>query len=88
MQKHPLYSKPILVYMDYTYYHLHEKLTIEALDLRVSLHPNYLAWLSKKETGMAIFQYITARRMKAAKNMLLYSDTPQAEITSIPAFNS
>lgn len=86
--KCPPYSKPVLTCMDYVYYHLHEKLSLEVLSSWVKLHPNYLAGLFKKETGMTISQYITDRRMKAAKNMLLYSDTPQAEIASILAFNS
>lgn len=88
IHKRSPYSKPILACMDYIYYHLHEKLSIALLAQEVKLNPNYLSGLFKKETGMSISQYITDRRMQAAKNMLLYSDTPQAEIASILAFNS
>ena len=88
IHKRPLYSKPILTCMDYIYYHLHEKLSIETLAAKVNLNPNYLSGLFKKETEMTISQYITDRRMQAAKNMLLYSDTPTADIASILAFNS
>lgn len=88
IQKRPHYSKPILICMDYIYYHLHEKLSVSRLASQISLNPNYLSGMFKKETGMTISQYITTRRMQAAKNMLLYSDLPQAEIASILAFNS
>lgn len=88
IHKHPLYSKPIVGCMDYIYYHLHEKLSIETLAMVVNLNPNYLSGLFKKETGLTISAYITEQRMKAAKNMLLYSDTSQADIASILAFNT
>lgn len=88
IRKHPLYSKPVVRCMDYIYYHLHEKISIETLASIVGLNPNYLSGLFKKETGLTISHYVTDQRMQAAKNMLLYSDTSQADIASILAFNT
>ncbi len=88
VKKKSMYSKPVILCIDYIYYHLHEKVTIGVLAEYVKLNPNYLSGLFKKETGQNISEYITLRRMEAAKNMLLYSDTSYAEISSILAFNS
>lgn len=83
-----VFSKPVILCMDYVYYHLHEKITVSTLAEYVKLNPNYLSGLFKKETGQKISDYITARRMEAAKNMLKYSDISYAEIASILAFSS
>lgn len=88
LKKSELYSKTIVLCMDYVYYHLHEKITIEALAESVKLNPNYLSGLFKKETGQTILEYITEQRMIAAKNMLLYSETSIAEISFILSFGS
>lgn len=88
LKKETVFSKPIVLCMDYVYYHLHEKITIQLLAEYVNLNPNYLSGLFKKETGQTISDYITGKRMEAAKNMLLYSDASYADIASTLAFNS
>jgi AraC-like DNA-binding protein len=82
------YSKPIRECMDYIYYHLHYKLTLQELASQVSLSPNYLAILFKKEKGTTIQEYIRSKRIEAAKNMLLYSNYTQTEIGQFLAFSS
>ena len=74
--------------MDYIYYHLHEKITLQTLAEAVGLTPNYLASLFKKEKGVTVQQYIRSRRIEAAKNMLLYSDYSATEISAFLAFSS
>lgn len=88
LKKESVYSKPIVLCMDYVYYHLHEKITIDLLAEYVHLNSNYLSSLFKKETGQTVLDYITGKRMEAAKNMLLYSDASYADIASTLAFNS
>lgn len=88
LQKESVFSKPVILCMNYIYYHLHEKITVELLAEHVKLHPNYLSGLFKKETGQTISRYIMARRMEAAKNMLLDSDISCAEIASTLSFSS
>lgn len=87
-KKELVFSKPVVQCMDYVYYHLHEKLTIQRLAEYVHLNPNYLSGLFKKETGQTVSEYITGKRMEAAKNMLLYSEASCADIASTLAFNS
>lgn len=81
-------TKPIMECIDYIYYHLHEKITLQALSDAVGLTPNYLAALFKKEKGMTVQTYIRSRRIEAAKNMLLYSDYSATEISAYLAFSS
>lgn len=81
-------SKPVIECIDYIYYHLHSKITLKTLSDVVSLSPNYLASLFKKEKGITIQKYIRLRRIKAAKNMLIYSDYSSTEIGEFLAFNS
>ncbi|BCN31127.1 helix-turn-helix domain-containing protein [Anaeromicropila herbilytica] len=83
-----IFSKPVYDCMDYIYYHLHYKLTLQELANQVSLSPNYLAILFKKEKGITIQEYIRAKRIEAAKNMLIYSDYTQTEIGQFLAFSS
>lgn len=82
------FTKSVVECMDYIYYHLHEKITLQALANAVGLTPNYLAALFKKEKGMTVQQYIRSRRIEAAKNMLLYSDYSATEISAFLAFSS
>jgi AraC-like DNA-binding protein len=88
LKKKAVFSKPVILCMDYIFYHLHEKITVSVLAEHVRLNQNYLSGLFKKETGQNISDYITSRRMQAAKNMLKYSDIDYAEIASVLAFSS
>ena len=82
------FTKSVMECMDYIYYHLHEKITLQDLADAVGLTPNYLAALFKKEKGMTVQQYIRSRRIEAAKNMLVYSDYSATEISAFLAFSS
>ena len=82
------YSPPIAKCMDYIYYHLHSRITLEMLAEHVSLSPSYLSSLFKQEKGMSIQEYIRTQKIETAKNMLLYSDYSLTEIGQILAFSS
>lgn len=69
-----VYSKPIILCMDYIYYHLHEPIHTEILAEHVGLNRSYLSTLFKKETGQILSQYILSKRIEAAQNMLRFSD--------------
>lgn len=81
-------SRPVAVGMDFIHYHLHEKLTTQRVANAAGLSPNYLSVLFKKELGMSVTDYITDKRMEAAKNMLRFSSFPYDEIAAILAFSS
>ena len=81
-------SRQVLEAMDYIYYHLHERITVEDVASAVSLSPNYLNHLFSKEKGLSIQKYISARKIDAAKNMLQYSDYSVTQIAAILAYSS
>ncbi len=83
-----VYSKPVVICMDYIYNHLHEPIRIQALAEQVDLNASYLSTLFKKEAGCSISDYILSKRMEAARNMLKYSEYSYAEISAILAFSS
>ena len=88
LDKGSVYSKPIVICMDYIYNHLHEVITVEALAGQVGLNRSYLSTLFKKETGRTVSEYILSKRMEAAQNMLKFTDYSCADIAATLAFSS
>ncbi|WP_335341897.1 helix-turn-helix domain-containing protein [Bifidobacterium moraviense] len=86
--KQGVQSRPIVECLDYIHYHLHEKITVAMLAEHVQLNPTYLSELFSREVGTPISQYVTDRRMEAARNMLIYSRYSIAEIAQILAYRS
>lgn len=83
----PGVSRQVAEAMDYIYYNLHTKITLEDIASVAGVSPNYLNALFKKEKGITIQKYIRSRRIEAAKNMLQYSDYKETEISEILAFS-
>lgn len=88
IDKKYIYSKSVIICMDYIYNHLHETIRTEQLAGVVGLNRSYLSTVFKKETGQTITAYILSKRMEAAQNMLRFSDYSYAEIASILAYSS
>lgn len=87
-KKEQVFSKPVVLSMDYIYYHLHETISGRSLAQAAGINSSYLCTLFKKETGRTPFEYITDRRMEAAENMLIYSEYSLSEIAEILIFSS
>ena len=76
------YPKPVVQSLDYIYNHLHERINVTDIAAYVNLNPSYLSKLFKQECGISISEYISEQRLKAAENMLKYSDYTYSEIAS------
>ena len=83
-----LYSKAVIISLDYVYDHLQEKITLTDIAAYLSLTPQYFSKLFRKETGMTLSDYILRKRIEAAQNMLKYSDYSASEISSYLCFSS
>lgn len=59
---------------------LHEELSREQLAALVFLNPAYLSRLFRKETGMALTDYILQERMRKAADLLVMTDKSISEI--------
>lgn len=88
LKETPMYSKPVVLCINYIYSHLHTKITLPELAKHVSLSPSYLSRLFKQETGMSISSYISLQKIETAKNMLLFSEYSPAEVAQILGYPS
>lgn len=67
---------------------LHKDLQIGEIADILSVTPNYLSALFKKNTGKTIQAYMTEEKMKYAEQLLLYSERPISEISSSLGYSS
>ena len=88
LQKYKIFSKQIVLCIDYIFTHLHDSVSIKRLSAYVDLNPNYLSSLFKREVGMSISSYIRNRKIEAAQNMLRYSNYSFIDISNYLSFNS
>lgn len=87
-KKKNIYSKQIIKCVDYIYDNLNIKLTVSDIADHLQMSPTYLSKLFSKEVGMPISAYIKEQKLKAAANMLLYTDSSISEISEYFNFAS
>lgn len=75
-----IYSKHIIKCIDYIHNYLTEDITVTSIADYLNLSPTYLSKLFVKETGIKLTAYIKDERLKAAANMLEYSDYSIADL--------
>lgn len=88
LEKKEVYSKPVVLCLDYIYNHLHEPIRLTCLAREVGLNASYLSTLFQKEMGCSVTEYVLNKRIETAKNMLIYSEDSCAAIASTLAFSS
>lgn len=88
IRKKTMYSKAIIVCLEYIYANLHTKITLESLAERARLSPSYLSKLFHKEVGVSVSRYIVQKRIEAAEKMLRYTEFSSAEIANCLCFCS
>lgn len=88
LQKENVYSRHVIICMEYIYEHLHEKIGMKDMARVTGLHENYLSRLFKQETGMTILQYIQDKKLEQAEYMLKHTDADISEIASDLSFSS
>jgi AraC family transcriptional regulator len=74
--------------LDYIEAHLGGDLTLEAMASEVELSPFYLARVFKAELGQSPHQYVLARRVELAKELLRNTDQPVADVALAAGFSS
>lgn len=91
MQQHKkikTYSKPISLCIDYIYDNLHGRISLEDLAAASDLSPSYLSKLFHNEVGITIAQYITNKKIEAAKNLLSFTEYTTTDISNYLCFSS
>ena len=61
--------------LPYIHQNLTESFTVSELAQNVSLNPQYMMRLFKKETNMSVLEYVTEQRILRAKELLLSTDS-------------
>ncbi|MCH5323931.1 MAG: helix-turn-helix transcriptional regulator [Eubacterium sp.] len=82
------YSSAIKKSIDYISDNLGKKITAESVAAAAGYHRCHLHALFKKELGMGIHEYITAKRIDAAEKMLSGSNIPIADISQALGFST
>ena len=88
LHKDRIYSRPVIVCIDYIYDNLHTKITLEDLADITGLSAPYLSKLFHRETGMTIKQYILGKKVEASENLLKFSDYSGSDISQYLGFGT
>lgn len=84
----PAFSRPVMRCAEYVHAHLHERITMNDMCAVSGLSRAYLSRLFRSEVGMTIMQYVTARKLEAAKNALAHTEQSISAIANNLAFSS
>ncbi len=83
-----VYSRQAMLCMDYIFNNLHTRLTVRDIAAEMHLSEGYLSRMFHKEVGVTISEYITTKRIEAAKNLLKYSEYTSLDIANYLCFSS
>lgn len=88
LSREAVYSRQVLRCMDYIDKHLQQPLTVKKLAEALELSESYLSILFKRETGVAVSEYIRRRRVDTARTLLQYTECSCVEIAEYLCFSS
>lgn len=88
LPKQQVYSIQIVKAIDYILKHRNDKLTVQDIADRLGINRSYLSSLFKKETGKSISAFIREEKIKAAANMLKFSEYSYGDIAEYFGFAS
>ncbi|MCI7767825.1 MAG: AraC family transcriptional regulator [Oscillospiraceae bacterium] len=88
LPKRKIYSIQVIKAMEYIFHHRTARLTAKELADILQINRSYLSTLFKKETGIGISEFIRREKIKAAENMLKFSDYSYSEIGEYFGFAS
>jgi len=88
LKKENIYSIQVIRAMDYIYKNRQRKLTITEIADSLGINASYLSNLFKKETGQCMTHFIRHEKIKAASNMLRFSDYSYSDIAEYFGFSS
>ncbi|WP_229521478.1 helix-turn-helix domain-containing protein [Paenibacillus monticola] len=80
-------SRTAAVCQNYIFNHLYEELSLDKLAEVAGLNGSYLSQLFKKETGIAVSDYIQRERIEEAKRLMEYSGVTLSDIATRLHFN-
>lgn len=88
LPKQNVYSIQVVKAMEYIYKHRNERLTVQQIADNLHMNRSYLSTLFVKETGGSISDFIRKEKIKAAANMLKFSEYSYSDIAEYFGFAS
>ncbi|MBR1862140.1 MAG: helix-turn-helix transcriptional regulator [Lachnospiraceae bacterium] len=88
LPKKNIFSLQTAQAMNYVGSHYTEDINVESIAKELGINRSYLSKLFKKNTGISLGEYIRKERVKAAANMLEFSDMSASEIAGLLHFSS
>ncbi len=88
IQSGQMYSRTLLLMLDYISDHLHERILLEDMAAALDKTVPYLSRVFSKEMGMPISSYIMQKKIETAANMLQFSNYTALEISNFLSFSS
>ena len=88
IQRRDVYSRPVHRCMDYIDQHLQKPLTVALLARELGLSESYVSIVFKRETGVAVSEYIRRKRVDTARILLQYTEFSCLEIAEYLCFSS
>lgn len=88
LPKREVYSVHAVKAINYVCRHRTEKITADSVAKALGLNRSYLSTLFKRETGTTLSGFIRTEKLKAAANMLVFSDCSCADIAEYFGFAS
>lgn len=82
------YSLQVVRAIEYIYRRRNERLTVESVAAALGVNRSYLSALFARETGGSMSAFIRSEKIKAAANMLKFSDYSYAEVAEYFGFAS
>jgi AraC-like DNA-binding protein len=73
---------------DYIEMNFSEDISMEEMAKKLHVHPSHLMRVFKKEKGITISHYRNLRRIKEAKELILFSNLSMTEIAIMVGFNN
>ena len=83
-----VYSRPVHRCLDYIDHHLQQPLTVDRLAKALGLSNSYVSIVFKRETGVAVSEYIRRKRVDTARVLLQYTEFSCMEIAENLCFSS
>lgn len=88
LPKHDVYSLRTIQAINYVCSHYTEDINVETVSEALDINRSYLSKIFKENTGKSLGDFIRIERLKAAANMLRFSDYTASQIAEYLHFSS
>lgn len=81
-------TSPVQAGKDYIDMHMDRQMMLKEVAEHVHLNPSYFSVIFKEQTGLTFSEYVTRKRIQKAKQLLLTTSIPVAEIAETAGYQT